>query len=267
MILEEIVNNRKRLLGKEKQSISLRELKQKTENLLDSGYKPIDFLYAYNQNLPFLIAEIKRFSPSRGIIRKDFSVEEIAQAYKISSKVNAISVLTEPDYFKGQYDYIRRTKDIANKPVLMKDFIVDAYQIYRGFIEGASAVLLIAAVLKDSEIKKLKELVLELNMKVLFEIHTETEYRRALDLEFDLIGINNRDLKTFITDIHTTFKIIDSIGKPKNRIIISESGISSRDDIHMLYEKGINGFLIGERFMKEKNIVKTIADLFGNNYD
>jgi indole-3-glycerol phosphate synthase len=264
-ILEKIVNNRRLLLEKEKQLLPLKELRQKVDSKMESGYKPADFFSAREFKKPFLTAEIKKASPSRGIIREEFNLDYIAGAYKSSGHVNAISVLTEPDFFSGSYDYIKMTTVIANKPVLMKDFIIDEYQIYRGFFEGASAVLLIADVLNDSEIKILSRLALELNLKILFETHNASEYKRALNLNFDLIGINNRDLKTFITDINTTIRIIDALGKSEGKIIISESGINSKEDIRVLSAGGADGFLIGERFMRQRDIASAIDDLFGDS--
>lgn len=265
-VLEKILNNRKLLLEKEKQLLPENKLRQSIDAVIESGYAPVDFLQAYNFDMPFLIAEIKKSSPSKGIICEDFNPEYIAGAYKASIHVKAISVLTEPDFFSGSYGYIKTAKEAAGKPVLMKDFIVDEYQIYRGYAEGASAVLLIAAVLSDPGIKKLAGLAFKLGMRVLFETHTADEYKRALDSGFDLIGINNRDLKTFVTDIHTTVKIIDAEGKPENKIVISESGINSKDDIRSLREGGSDGFLIGEQFMKQKDIERAIADLFGESH-
>ena len=132
-VIEQIVNNRKRVLEKEKESLSLKEIRQKAEDLLESHYRPPDFLNTHNSEKPFLIAEIKKSSPSKGIIREDFNLDDIAKAYKSSVHVNAISVLTEPDYFSGSYEYIKKVQDTANKPVLMKDFIFDEYQVFKGF--------------------------------------------------------------------------------------------------------------------------------------
>ena len=263
-ILEKIVNNRRLLLEKEKQNISLTEIRENVDIIIERGYVPVDFLLGRNPGKPFLVAEIKKASPSKGLIRKDFDVCDIAGVYRDSQYVNAISVLTEPEFFLGSYDYLRDTVETANKPVLMKDFIVDEYQLYRGFLEGASAALLIAAVLTDAEISRLARIAGELNMTVLFEIHTAEEYRRAMDFNFPLIGINNRDLNSFITDVYTTVRIIDSEGKPEGKVVISESGINSRDDIRELGAGGADGFLIGERFMRENDIEAAIADLFGD---
>jgi indole-3-glycerol phosphate synthase len=262
-LLEEIINNRRKLLGKEKQSEPLKKIMQKAEELFNSGYRPVDFLITHNRKKPFLIAEIKKSSPSKGIIRKEFNLDEIINAYKSSSYVNAISVLTEPQYFSGNYDFLKRTSINAGRPALMKDFILDEYQVFRGFLERASAVLLIAAVLTDDEIENLAALAHKLKMKVLLETHTAAEYRRALNFNFNIIGINNRDLKTFVTDIRTTIKILESGDKPKEKIIISESGINSKEDVSLLWDNGVDGFLIGERFMKQKNIEAAIAGLFG----
>ncbi len=264
-VLEKIVNNRKLLVEKEKQYFPLNELRRKVDFMIESGYRPAYFTYSCRVIKPFLIAEIKKASPSKGTIREDFDIDSIAGAYKASRYVNAISVLTEPDFFSGSYDNIRKTKAVTGKPVLMKDFIFDEYQVYRGFLEGASAVLLIADILKDSEIETLSRLAGNLYLKILFETHTEAEYRRAFNFDFDLIGINNRDLKTFFTDISTTVRIIEKAGKPGDKLIISESGINSKDDIRVLSSGGADGFLIGERFMRRKDIGSAIADLFGES--
>ncbi|MFH0977233.1 MAG: indole-3-glycerol phosphate synthase TrpC [Spirochaetota bacterium] len=263
-VLEKIINNRRMLLEKEKQQVPEKKIRKKIDDLISSGYAPADFLCGRNINIPFLVAEIKKASPSRGLIREDFNIDEIAQAYKSSSYVNAISVLTEPDYFLGSYQYLKKAKDIAAKPLLMKDFIIDKYQIYKGFAEGASAVLFISAILTDSELEDLRKAALDLNLGILFETHTSSEYRRALDNNFNMIGINNRDLKTFVTDIHTTINIINSEGRPSDKLIISESGINSRDDVSLLRDSGADGFLIGERFMKQRDIEHAISEIFGD---
>ena len=262
-ILEKIVNNRRQLLEKEKQSVSVKEIKENVDIIMEKGYVPLNFLRDHTPEKSFLVAEIKKASPSKGLIRKDFDVCKIASVYKDSQYINAISVLTEPEFFLGSYDYLRDAVETANKPVLMKDFVVDEYQLYRGFLEGASAALLIAAVLDDNEVSKLTRIARDLKMTILFETHTAVEYRRAMDFNFALIGINNRDLNTFVTDIHTTVKIIDAAGKPEDKVVISESGINSRDDIRVLRNGGADGFLIGERFMREDDIESVVSDLFG----
>lgn len=267
MILDDIVANRKKLLEKEKEVLNAEVLRKEAERKSDSGYRPADFLHSYSSDLPFLIAEIKKSSPSKGVIRENFDAGLIAEVYGRSEAVNAISVLTEPDYFSGRYEYIKTAKEAAGKPVLMKDFVVDEYQILRAFLEGASAVLLIAAVLDDTDIKNLAGLASGLGIKVLFEVHTAAEYKRALDLGFKVIGINNRDLKTFSVDINNTLKILVSGAKPDNGVVISESGIRTAEDVQRLFNNGVDGFLIGESFMSQENIQDAIYGLFGDYYD
>ena len=263
-VLEKIVNNRLQLLEIEKQTYSIKDVRLEVEKCMESGYRPTAFYNKPEKDDIFLIAEIKKSSPSKGVIRKDFDVAHIANAYKKSAFVNGISVLTEPHFFMGSYEYIDRAKSVAEKPILMKDFIVDSYQIYRGYLAGASAALLIASILEDAQIEKFLKIAKELNMDILFEVHSSAEYKRALNFDIDLIGINNRDLKTFITDIKNTIKIIEKVGKFKDKAIISESGINAKEDIRLLAASGADGFLIGEKFMKSGNIEKSIASLFGD---
>lgn len=262
-ILEKIVNNRHRLLTEEKKDLGEKEIVQKAEFLFESGYRPVPFADGLRDRTLSIIAEIKKASPSRGIIRKNFDVKEIAGIYGSSKSVKAISVLTEPDFFSGSYDYIQQAREAANKPVLMKDFIIDPYQVYKGFLSGASAILLISSILDDIQLDNLKKTAGSLNLQVLFETHSSEEYRRALNYNFDMIGINNRDLKTFATDINTTIKILDECGRP-DCVIISESGIKSKKDIEMLSGCGVDGFLIGETFMKSENIREAIIFLAGD---
>ena len=262
-ILKTIIQNRKKLIEAEKHELPLKNLKRAAEDHLKAGYAPPVFLRAGKSGTPFLIAEIKKASPSKGIIRKDFNVGEIAKAYHRSASVNAISILTEPAFFQGSYENIGLTMAITDKPILMKDFIVDPYQIYKGFALGASAVLIIASVTDDALFKKFKKITEKLYIDILFEVHTIQEYKRAVRLGADKIGINNRNLKTFITDINNTIMIIEKAGKPAGTTVISESGINTRDDIILLRNCGVDGFLIGERFMKERDISRAIGDLFG----
>ncbi len=266
-VLNKIITNRQRLLSEEKQVVSISDVRSGVEERIESGYKPPEFLNSLKQGEPFLIAEIKKASPSKGIIRKDFDIANIAKTYHGSTFVDAISILTEPAFFQGCYEYIEQAGSITNKPILMKDFIIDPYQIYKGFLLGASAILVIASIMEDAQIKEFIRITRELNMNILFEAHTASEYRRALNFDLNLIGINNRDLKTFITDINNTIKIIEEVGKPDDRTIISESGIHSKEDIMLLQANGTDGFLIGERFMKNTDIDKAITDLFGDRHE
>lgn len=263
-ILKKIVNNRLSLLEIEKSDLPFIDIKKKVEELSGNNYKPENFLKLVKRKKPFLIAEIKKGSPSKGIIRGDFNVIDIAKEYENSNHVNALSILTEPDFFYGSYEYVEQAKMITNKPVLMKDFIIDPYQIYKGFIIGASAFLVIASITEDRKIHEFIKIAKDLNMSILFEAHSISEYKRALKFDIDMVGINNRDLKTFKTDINNTISILKETGKPDEKTIISESGIHSKDDVQRLWSNGVDGFLIGEKFMKHNNIGESIDELFGD---
>lgn len=217
------------------------------------------FLNALENSEGFaIIAEIKKASPSRGIIKKDFDVSRIAKSY-CSRYVDCVSVLTEKRYFMGDDSYISIARGISKKPVLRKDFIIDERQIWESSFLGADALLLIADILEKKQLAKLYRMSKELGMDVLVEIHDERALEKALFAEADLIGINNRDLVTFKTDIGTTIKLAPEI--PSNRFIVSESGIFSNDDIGKLLEVDVRGFLIGESLMRAENIEDKLKEL------
>lgn len=259
-ILDKIVENRKALIAGEKKKLPPEKLKEEVMAVREKT-PAVSFLSLREKGRPFLIAEIKKASPSKGIIRKDFDPREIARAYGKSRHVSAVSVLTEPDFFQGNYDYLRWSGEVMDRPRLMKDFIVDEYQVYRGALLGASGFLLIAAVLSDEEIVRLVETGNTLGMTALLEVHSPEEYRRALGTGSRLIGINNRDLNTFVTDIRTTASILEKEGKPVEGIIISESGITTHRDIAFLTDAGADGFLIGETFMRSHDMVAEIEQV------
>ena len=269
-ILNTIVASRKDRIHAERKSVPFSDIKEKAEKKIKDGYTPVDFLAWYSEKEPFLIAEIKKASPSKGLLRKDFNVDSISRAYHGSPFVRAISVLTEPDFFSGTYENISAAVSVPGDaggrrlPVLMKDFIIDQYQVYRGFLEGASAVLLIASLLSDADIAVLRSAADVLRMHVLFEVHSSDEYRRANELGFRLIGINNRDLDTFQVDVRATARILESCGKKEGTVVISESGIHSTEDLRFLLGAGADGFLIGEYFMKSANIADAIRSLCGD---
>ena len=205
-----------------------------------------------------LIAEIKKASPSRGLIRENFDPLEIAQVY-FDNKVAAISILTEDKYFLGKMSYVKKVTEHYDVAVLNKDFIIDEGQIYDARLNGASAVLLIAAILDYDTLKNFIEVASSIDLDCLVEIHTEAELDRALDCGAEIIGINNRDLKTFEVDINNCTKLIPKI--PKDIIIVAESGIKTHDDVLMLKSLGANAVLIGETFMKERDIGSKIKEV------
>jgi len=205
-----------------------------------------------------LIAEIKKASPSKGLIRSDFDPCAIAAVYE-ANPVNAISVLTEEDFFHGSLAYLSAVRKVTTKPVLRKDFIFDEYQLFEARAAGADAVLLIAAILANVQAAELYYRAVKLGMAVLFEVHNEKDLQTALYVDADIIGINNRDLKTLAIDLSTTLRLKKQI--PEGKIIVSESGISSRQDVLALQENGVDAMLIGTTFMKAADIGAKIDEL------
>jgi indole-3-glycerol phosphate synthase len=205
-----------------------------------------------------LIAEIKKASPSKGLIRSDFDPLQIASVYE-TYPVSAISVLTEEDFFQGHLSYLRRVRQVTSKPLLRKDFIIDEYQLYESRLYGADAVLLIAAILDKRRAGEYLQLASELGLAVLFEVHNEEDLEKALSIDAEIIGINNRDLTTLAIDLTTTLRLKASI--PAGKIIVSESGIRTRQDVVTLQDNGIDAMLIGTSFMESPDIGKKIKEL------
>jgi len=258
-ILQDIVSKKKQKVENAKSCRSIRELKAAITNI----EKPIDFRSAIkrsaNEKIK-LIAEIKKASPSKGIIRKDFDPLSIARIYE-EKRVHAVSVLTEEDFFRGSLQFIPKVKQVLTKPVLRKDFIFDEYQIYESRANQADAILLIAAILDKNQAAEYLHLSKELSLSVLFEVHNFEELETALFLDSDIIGINNRNLKTLKVDIETTFDIKREI--PSDKIVVSESGIKTLEDVNKLREAGIDAMLIGTSFMEANDIGKKIDELMG----
>ncbi|MEP9411919.1 MAG: indole-3-glycerol phosphate synthase TrpC [Candidatus Brocadia sp.] len=207
-----------------------------------------------------IIAEVKKASPSLGIIRNDFDPVGIASLYKAGG-ASAISVLTDEKFFQGCLSYLTNVKRSVDLPVLRKDFIIDPYQIYEARSAGADAILLIAALLSGEEIQCFLELAEELDMDCLVEIHSETELQKVLQTNATIVGINNRDLATFKTDLGTTLRLRPMI--PEGKIIVSESGIKSREDVRKLIDIGIHAILVGETLMKSEDIPAKLHELLG----
>ncbi|MBF0620251.1 MAG: indole-3-glycerol phosphate synthase TrpC [Candidatus Omnitrophica bacterium] len=207
-----------------------------------------------------LIAEIKKASPSKGVIRDDFSVEGLARAYEEAGAA-AISVLTEEKYFLGRPAYLKTVSEKFHTPTLMKDFIIDELQLFEARYCGASAILLIVAILDDGRLKALLDQAHALDLDVLVEIHNEEELVRALQSGAEIIGINNRDLRTFNVDIAVSERIIPQI--PKGKVIVAESGIRTYDEVKRLAEAGAHAVLIGETFLKERDVARKVLDVMG----
>ena len=208
-----------------------------------------------------IIAEFKRRSPSKGVIRADANLTEIVQGYEIGGAVG-ISVLTEEDYFDGSLDDLRTVKTTVDLPVLRKDFIVDDYQVYESASAGADALLLIVAALDDATLLRLRRVAEdELGMDALVEVHTSEEMKRATACGASLIGVNNRDLRTFEVSLQTSLSLAREA--PPEALLISESGLHSPDDLQRLREAGFHGFLIGETLMRANNQVDALRNLVG----
>ena len=208
-----------------------------------------------------LVAEIKKASPSRGLIRHDFNALTIADIYTANGAA-ALSVVTEEKYFLGKLGYLRDIAACSPVPVLCKDFIIDVVQIYEAFYYGASAILLITAILSDAQIREFLATARQLDIDCLLEIHNEQELRRALALEAPIIGINNRDLDTFEVDLSVSERLIPLI--PKDRVIVVESGIRDHDDIVRFQQLGAQAVLIGEVFMRAKDIAQAMKNIMGD---
>jgi indole-3-glycerol phosphate synthase len=208
---------------------------------------------------PAVIAEIKKASPSKGVLREEFIPADIAQSYAEHGAA-CLSVLTDVDFFQGSVDFLKQARASCQLPVLRKDFMVDAYQIYESRAMGADAVLLIAACLDDAQMKDFEAIARNLDMAVLVEVHDQAELERALKLKTPLIGVNNRNLKSFEVSLDTTLTLRSHV--PADRILVTESGIQTREDVLRMGAAGINAFLVGEAFMRTSDPGVALAELF-----
>ncbi|WP_234267185.1 indole-3-glycerol phosphate synthase TrpC [Hydrogenophaga sp. NFH-34] len=210
-----------------------------------------------------VIAEIKKASPSKGVLREDFIPADIAQSYaEGDGRVSAacLSVLTDRQFFQGSADYLKQARASCGLPVLRKDFVVDAYQVYEARAMGADCILLIAACLDDAQMADLEALARGLNMAVLVEVHDREELRRALKLKTPLLGINNRNLRTFEVSLQTTLDMLPEV--PADRLLVTESGILARADVQTMRAANVNAFLVGEAFMRQPDPGLALAELF-----
>lgn len=255
MFLRKIVEKKKEEVEERKKIFSIWEMEERISNLSP----PRDLTEAISQHAPMaLIAEIKFASPSAGVIKTDGDPRQIASEYE-SAGASAISVLTEPNFFKGDLSYLGLVKEKTSLPVLQKDFIIDPFQIFEGRAEGADAILLIAAILEREQLEDFIKLTMELQMTPLVEVHDEYDLEKISDLVLPLIGINNRDLKTFQVDLKATLRLKGRI--PPRTKVISESGIKSSGDVRLLREAGVDGILVGEILMRSSDPTSKIKEL------
>jgi indole-3-glycerol phosphate synthase len=257
MILHDIVAEKKIELARSIKKIPLDEMIDLAEHMSH----PANFAAAIAGSRVKLIAEVKKASPSRGVMRRDFDPVVIAEIYA-RNNVAAISVLTETNYFQGSIDYLNDIRNALEKktpPLLRKDFLFDPYQVYESRVCGADSILLIAAILTPPELEEMINLCHFLNMEPLVEVHDEEEVDAALVCGARIIGINNRDLNTFQVDINVTARLRPLI--PADRLVVSESGISTRDDILMMKDLRVNAVLVGEALMAAHDIDAKIGEL------
>lgn len=258
--LKKIVAHKREELSARRVRTSLNELRRIIEDIPGTCGFEAALRYTAAAGDTAIIAEVKKGSPSKGVIRADFDPVDVARTYELNG-ATCLSVLTDERFFMGSLDYLSRIRDVVALPLLRKDFILDAYQIYEARCSGADAVLLIAAILDFSRIVDLTELARELSLDVLLEVHDEGEVEIALRTDCTLIGVNNRDLRTFVTDLDTTRRLSDMI--PPDRLLVAESGISSRTDVERLRAYGAGAFLIGESLMREHDIGSKLRELRG----
>jgi indole-3-glycerol phosphate synthase len=207
-----------------------------------------------------VIAEIKKASPSKGVLRADFIPADIAQSYAEHGAA-CLSVLTDRQFFQGQPDYLKQARASCDLPVLRKDFMVDPYQVYESRVMGADCILLIAACLDDARMAELEAVARSLDMAVLVEVHDGAELQRALKLKTPLVGINNRNLRSFEVTLDTTLALLKDV--PADRLLVTESGILARDDVQRMRDAGVHAFLVGEAFMRAPDPGAALAALFG----
>ena len=248
-ILEEIVAHKRIEVAEQKEQTPTRKLYAEVERMMSEGVSKRSLSQALTENDFGIIAEFKRRSPSKGWIKEDGKPEEIPLSYEQNGAA-ALSILTDEMYFGGSLDYIRKARPLVSIPILRKDFIIDEYQLFQARHVGADAVLLIAADLSKQEVRSLTALAHDLALEVLLELHSEHELDYA-DIDVDALGVNNRNLGTFVTDVQNSFRMAARL--PEDKVLVSESGISNPDTIRLLREAGYRGFLIGESFMKTDN--------------
>ncbi|MFC1709638.1 indole-3-glycerol phosphate synthase TrpC [Candidatus Omnitrophota bacterium] len=256
--LEEIIKEKQTLIRERKKICSTEELADKTTYLL----KKSRFKTILERPGTFLIAEIKRASPSRGDLRPDLNVVDIANLYQ-QGGIELVSILTEEKFFKGSLNDLSQVSENTNLSILCKDFIIDSYQIREAKVHGADAVLLIAKILSTEELRELLRVVKSLKMDAVVEVHNETDLRKiaTLSREIDIIGINHRDLEDFSIDLNVTAKLLPRI--PRNKIVIAESGIGSTLEVSQFKKIGVDGILVGESLMKHGDIAIKIKEFMG----
>ena len=259
-----------KILARKGEEISARRCSESVDQLqkkIDNASPPRGFIQSLQdkneQGRSAIIAEIKKASPSQGVIRENFDPVEIASSYA-SAGAACLSVLTDVDFFQGHDEFLVAARNACPLPVIRKDFFIDEYQVFEARALGADCILLIVAALDDNRLKQLYQLALDLGMDVLVEVHDQAELDRAMQLDLTLIGINNRNLRTFETNLSTTLDLLSQI--PATCTVVTESGIHTRDDVKLMREHRINAFLVGEAFMRADNPGDELQKLFPDTF-
>ena len=258
-ILIKILDRKREEINERSAKVSIEELKQqcKSADAVRGFIKSIE--NKVNNDQSAVIAEIKKASPSKGLLRGNFEPAEIARSYA-SHGAACLSILTDKDYFQGDEEYLKQARAACELPVIRKDFIIDPYQVYEARAIDADCILLIVAALEDEILQFLFDLAHELGMDVLMEVHDEQEMRRALKTGARLIGINNRNLRNFDTSLETTLSMLGMVNE--NHILVTESGIHTKDDVQLMRDNNVNAFLVGEAFMRADDPGEKLAELF-----
>lgn len=258
-ILRTILAHKRDEVSERKKQRPLKKIRNELKNSPPVRGFEMALQKAIATNRPAVIAEIKKASPSKGVIREGFDPASIARSYE-KNGATCLSVLTDEHFFQGADDHLRQARDACSLPVLRKDFMIDEYQILESRVLGADCILLIVAALADDRLQALAQTATELDMDVLVEVHDREELERAMMLRLPLIGINNRDLKTFTTDINTTIGLLHDVFP--DRTVVTESGINTREDVQLLRKHEVNVFLVGEAFMRAPDPGEELKALF-----
>ncbi len=260
-ILNKIIATKTQEVAAAKQIKSLETVQQEALN----APAPRDFVASLRnkieKNTAAVIAEIKKASPSKGVIRENFQPAEIAKSYELGGAA-CLSVLTDIEYFQGSPEYLKQARNACSLPVLRKDFMIDPYQVYEARAMGADCILLIAAAIDLPTMRELEKIAHTLGMAVLVEVHNAEELELALQLETPLLGINNRNLRTFEVTLETTLGLLNRI--PANKIVVTESGIFTKEDVALMRQNNVHTFLVGEAFMRQPDPGAELAKVFGN---
>ncbi len=255
MILEKIINQTRKDLEKRKNEDDIKKFLK-----LKRDFRDVKKALKSTSDNPYrIIAEVKKASPSKGVIREDFNPIEIAKIY--NEVADAMSILTEPHFFQGSIEYLKEISKFSKIPLLRKDFIVDEFQIAEAYMAGADFILLIAKALETKELKRLFDFAKNIGLEVLFEIHDREDLEKALEVGADIIGFNHRDLKTFKMNMDLSKELIPLL--PEGVIVVAESGISDFEMVKKLHRNGVDAFLVGEHFMREDDIKKAVLNLKG----